>query len=240
MLVERLLHLAMLGSTWVMYLLLALSVLSLGAIAERWWFFRRRSAHGVEPIREEVAALVATGDIADADQLLAQSASLEAAVVRPALPYAAGGPSALAEAIESQLGRERKQLDRGMNFLGTVGSNAPFIGLFGTVIGVIEAFAHLGAGQDEAAMANVMSGIAEALVATGVGLFVAIPAVVGFNWFQKKTAEVEESVASLSKQLTAALRVCARESNGHDAAAAPSLERTTHEPAPRARTAAVA
>ncbi|HEY0840581.1 MAG TPA: MotA/TolQ/ExbB proton channel family protein, partial [Vulgatibacter sp.] len=237
MLVERLLHLAMLGSTWVMYLLLVLSVLSIGAIAERWWFFRRRGAGGVEAIRERVAGLVATGDIADADHLLAESDSIEAAVVRPALPYAAGGPGALADAIDSQLGRERGQLDRNMNFLGTVGSNAPFIGLFGTVIGVIEAFAHLGAGQDEAAMANVMAGIAEALVATGVGLFVAIPAVVGFNWFQKRTAEVEESVASLSKQLTAALRVGGTEPAGLDAAS-PSTERNAHDPAPRARSAA--
>jgi len=211
MLVERLLHLAMLGSTWVMYLLLVLSVASLGIIVERWWFFRRRAA-GIDALRDDVAARIATDEVDAAEHLLAESRSFEAGVVRPALPYLAGGPAALADAIESELGRQRGALDRGMNFLGTVGSNAPFIGLFGTVIGVIEAFAHLGAGTDEAAMANVMSGIAEALVATGVGLFVAIPAVVGFNWFQARIGRIEEGISSLTKQLTAALLV--REANG--------------------------
>src|SRR5438445_11412650 len=92
-----------------------------------------------------------------------------------------------------------------MIVLGTLRNNAPFVGLLGTVIGVIEAFAHLGAGQDKAAMANVMSGIAEALVATGVGLFVAIPAVVGYNVFQKKVGEIEDNVGAIANQIGALL-----------------------------------
>ncbi|AKU92099.1 MotA/TolQ/ExbB proton channel family protein [Vulgatibacter incomptus] len=205
MLVENLLKLALLGSTWVMYLLLILSVFSIGAIAERWWFFRRGS-RGVDELRDRLAQLVARRDVAGARALLSSSPSTEARVLAPALDMLAGGPGALADAIDSELGRRRKELERGMNFLGTVGSNAPFIGLFGTVIGVIEAFAHLGAGQNDAAMANVMAGIAEALVATGVGLFVAIPAVVGFNWFQKKISSVEDNLGSISKQLSAVLQ----------------------------------
>src|SRR5580693_4404952 len=89
---------------------------------------------------------------------------------------------------------------RSTYLLGTLGNNAPFVGLLGTVIGVIEAFHQLGdAGQNKAAMGNVMSGIAEALVATGVGLFVALPAVVVFNLIQKKIAEVETGVQVLGK-----------------------------------------
>ena len=72
---------------------------------------------------------------------------------------------------------------RGANLLGTLGNNAPFVGLFGTVIGVIEAFSHLGSSAAGAGMAKVMGGIAEALIATGVGIFVAIPAVVAYNYF---------------------------------------------------------
>ncbi len=93
-----------------------------------------------------------------------------------------------------------------MALLGTLGNNAPFIGLFGTVLGVIEAFHQLGDGANKAAMGNVMSGIAEALVATGVGLFVAIPAVVAYNMVQKRIGEIENGVGSLGKLVTAALR----------------------------------
>ena len=77
-----------------------------------------------------------------------------------------------------------------MTLLGTLGNNAPFVGLLGTVLGVIEAFHQLSGGPAKAAMGNVMSGIAEALVATGVGLFVALPAVVAYNVAQKRIGEI--------------------------------------------------
>ena len=67
-------------------------------------------------------------------------------------------------------------------------------------------FNQLGSGQDKAAMANVMVGIAEALVATGIGLFVAIPAVVAYNIFQRKVTDVEDNVSAVGKQLGAILR----------------------------------
>ena len=80
----------------------------------------------------------------------------------------------MADAVDSELSRIKKELERGTNLLGTLGNNAPFIGLFGTVLGVIIAFSALGeAGQNSSQMGGVMKGIAEALVATGVGLFVA-------------------------------------------------------------------
>jgi biopolymer transport protein ExbB len=75
-------------------------------------------------------------------------------------------------------------MERGLSFLATVGSNAPFIGLFGTVLGIIQAFHDLAANTSEASEA-VMAGISEALVATAVGLLVAIPAVVLYNFFTR-------------------------------------------------------
>jgi biopolymer transport protein ExbB/biopolymer transport protein TolQ len=120
-----------------------------------------------------------------------------------------GGPESLAEALDAEMGRKRRELEAGMTFLGTLGNNAPFIGLFGTVLGVIQAFAQLGSsggGQDKAAMGNVMAAIAEALIATGVGLVVAIPAVVAFNMAQKKIGEIEGNVASIGKHLLALLK----------------------------------
>src|SRR5882672_8013122 len=93
-----------------------------------------------------------------------------------------------------------------MTFMGTLGNNAPFIGLLGTVIGVIQAFHVLGEGQNKQAMGNVMTGISEALVATGVGLLVALPAVVAYNVLAKKISEIEANVAIMAKQLLALLK----------------------------------
>ena len=87
--------------------------------------------------------------------------------------------------------RLRIDLERNLGILGTLGNNAPFIGLFGTVLGIIKAFADLSRNQAGGAGA-VMSGISEALVATAVGLMVAIPAVMAFNFFQ---ARVRKSMA---------------------------------------------
>lgn len=78
--------------------------------------------------------------------------------------------------------REIERLERGMGFLATAGSSAPFIGLLGTCIGIINAFTNI-AGTQNTSLAVVAPGIAEALFATAIGLFVAIPAVIAFNKF---------------------------------------------------------
>lgn len=206
MLVENLLKISMLGAAWVMYLLMALSLMVLAVVFERWWFFRTK-AKGAAEIGDILARHLALGEIQQADELLAASKSVEAELIRPTLGAIAGGPEAIDDAIQSQLARKRKSLEKGMTFLGTIGTNAPFIGLFGTVIGVIEAFAHLGgAAQNQEAMAKVMAGIAEALVATGVGLFVAIPAAIFFNVFQKRVGEIENSVDAITKQISANMK----------------------------------
>ncbi len=220
MLVERLLRLALLGSSWVMYLLLFLSIFSIGYMIERLVFFRKNRGD-VDAMTDRLAALLGDDDVDGAEKLLADSKSVEAQVLLGALYWFRGGPKAFTDAVESQLGRKKKELERGMGFLGTLGSNAPFIGLLGTVIGVIEAFHQLGDAQNKAAMGNVMAGIAEALVATGVGLFVAIPAVVAYNVVQTRIGAIETNVAAVTKQLTAIL-----EAKEYQHAREASLERS--------------
>ena len=101
-----------------------------------------------------------------------------------------GKPTALSEAqlraLERQLGwagsREGLRLERGLSFLATTGSATPFIGLFGTVVGIINAFHGIGQ-AGTASLAVVAPGIAEALIATAIGLFAAIPATIFYNYF---------------------------------------------------------
>lgn len=202
MLVQSLLKISLLGATWVLYLLLALSVVSIGAALERLLFFRRNRSAG-KALDEEVAAALRRDDYPAVERALAKSPSLEASILREALEWKKGGPEAVNAALESALGRAQGDLDRGATLLGTLGNNAPFVGLFGTIIGVIEAFSQLGSSAQGAGMAKVMGGIAEALIATGVGIFVAIPAVVAYNYFQKKAGEIETHAQSLARLVTA-------------------------------------
>src|SRR5208283_4247536 len=115
------------------------------------------------------------------------------------------------KAIGGALALERTRMERGLAFLGTLGNNAPFVGLLGTVIGIIEAFEVLGrtegAGATGGALAPqaIMGSISEALVATAVGLAVAIPAVAAFNYFQRRIQSTLANTEALSKVLLAHL-----------------------------------
>jgi biopolymer transport protein ExbB/TolQ len=104
------------------------------------------------------------------------------------LQTASNDPSRVDRAVKSYLSLQRSRLEEGLTTLATLGSNAPFIGLFGTVLGIIQSFGALGAHQTDAA--DIMVGISEALVATALGLFVAIPAVVAFNVFSKRLKNI--------------------------------------------------
>ena len=99
-------------------------------------------------------------------------------------------------AVQSYLSAQRIELEKGLNVLATLGSNAPFIGLFGTVLGIIQSFGIL-ASQQGSAMNAVMLGLAEALISTAVGLFVAIPAVVSYNYFSQKLRNLTIEAQSL-------------------------------------------
>jgi biopolymer transport protein ExbB len=116
------------------------------------------------------------------------------------------GPEAAAEAMIGATAVQRMRLERGLAYLGTLGNNAPFIGLFGTVIGIIMAFEELGvAGRATAGVASasassaVMSSIAEALVATAIGLAVAIPAVAFYNYFQRRIKATVSNTEALTR-----------------------------------------
>jgi biopolymer transport protein ExbB/TolQ len=95
--------------------------------------------------------------------------------------------------------------ERRLGFLATLASNAPYIGLFGTVLGIVRSFRDLAANMTEASSA-VMAGIAEALIATAVGLVVAIPAVIAFNIFKARVMQAVTDGQSLARVLLAQLK----------------------------------
>ncbi|MGC4094037.1 MAG: MotA/TolQ/ExbB proton channel family protein [Polyangiaceae bacterium] len=207
MVVEKLLKVALLGASWVMYLMLVLSVFSIGAMVERWWYFAKRNVDADE-LEEKLLKSLGDGDREGASKLLESSKarSFEAEALAPAMRYLDAGAEAFGDCVDGELIKVRQELERGSNLLGTLGNNAPFIGLLGTVIGVIIAFNQLGSSQAAASMNAVMGGIAEALVSTAVGLFVALPAVVAYNIIQKKIGDIESNVTAITKQVSAFLK----------------------------------
>jgi biopolymer transport protein TolQ len=208
MLISSLEKFSLMGASWVLYLLVALSMFSIGIMFERWIYFRSHAGN-VDQISDGLLKFLKVGDRRGAEQLLQNNKSLEAQVIFPVLAWLDGGPESVSEALDASLMKKRGELERGLTWLGTLGNNAPFLGLFGTVIGVIQAFHMLGssgAGGNQAAMGNVIVAISEALIATGVGLIVALPAVVGYNLTQKRVSVVENNVAIIGKQLLALLK----------------------------------
>jgi biopolymer transport protein ExbB len=181
-LTQRILGFTLIGSEWVLWLLLGLSVLSVTVMVERAVVLRGSGAD-IEALGRALLARLRDGDLPGARLLLSSDRTPAAAVAAAGVEVLDRGADAVAETMASTKSRLRVELERNLGVLGTLGNNAPFVGLFGTVLGIIKAFADLSHNQAGGSSA-VMSGISEALVATAVGLMVAIPAVVAFNFFQ--------------------------------------------------------
>jgi biopolymer transport protein ExbB len=203
------------GAAWVLWLMLALSVISLAIMLERAWLFWSLR-DDIEGLMRELGRLLRAGDIEGARRRLEASPSAEAAVVVAGVVEADLGAEAAEEAMAGASALQKVKLEKRLAFLGTLGNNAPFIGLLGTVIGIVGAFEELGkansatgpnaqAGSQLASQA-VMTNIAEALVATAVGLLVAIPAVAMFNVFQRIVKTTLSNTDALGHVLLAHLK----------------------------------
>ena len=188
--VERSKHILLeLGASPIMYLMIALSVVSVAIMIERGWFFAMVSEN-IQRLAEALGDRLNAHDLNGARDLVAASKSAEAAIVAAGLKQLARGADAAEEAMASATALQRMRLERRLAFLGTLGNNAPFIGLLGTVIGIVQAFDRLQAtglgGVSTGPATDVMGAISESLVATAIGLVVAIPAVAAFNFFQRR------------------------------------------------------
>ena len=213
MLTERLLEVARVGGEWVLYGLILLSIVSIAITIDRLIYFARNTAK-MEVLIPALMSKVSKGDLDGAEQVLKKDNSEEARMALRVLEWRMDGRDALRRILDAVILERRPMLERGTIFLGTVGNNAPFIGLFGTVLGVVEAFEKLGHGAaagGAGSMDGVMSAISEALIATAVGIIVAIPAVVAFNMISRRAQRVEENVERLCNILIAFIERGSRE-----------------------------
>lgn len=194
------------GAKWILWLLIVLSVILVAIVVERAVFFARNSADFAR-LSARINELMDSGDLETFRAEVEKLRGVEAVVLTRALQSVERGAESVEEVMDGVLSLERKRMERGLTFLGTVGANAPFIGLLGTVLGIIRAFRDLstsiGAAQGASA---VMAGLSEALVATAAGLFVAIPAVVAFNYFQRHIKSVVTNSASMNRFVLSQIR----------------------------------
>jgi biopolymer transport protein ExbB/TolQ len=188
------------GSRWVLWLLVGLSIAAVAVTLERLWFFARVRRQRRQ-VADMLAALRKSGPQA-AEQALGDARSMEATVARACLGHLGEGPQAIEEHIASVVEADRVGYERGLAFLGTLGSNAPFVGLFGTVLGIVRAFHDLSTSATMGSQA-VMAGIAEALVATAIGLLVALPAVAIYNALMRHVETAVVAANTVGHQILA-------------------------------------
>jgi len=198
MLTQKLLAVATAGSDWILYLLIFLSICSIAIIIERFFYLRGTLAQS-RKIADRAKEGIKANDLKVLEDLSKNHESIEGRLLEYALRYSnSKGSKGVAEVMNSYVLMERPGLEKNLGFLATLGSNAAFIGLLGTVLGIVRAFADLAGSQGNPGA--VMAGISEALVATAVGIFVAIPAVAAYNYFQKQVKQILINAESI-KQL---------------------------------------
>ncbi len=192
---DRIFAIAHYADQGVLYLLIALTFVSLGLIVERYLKLNKlakQSAQQREILEEAMSAV----KISNLEDVRLDPTSLEGRVMNYGFEHLKqNGLKGLSETFDTFIKFQQPKLEKSLAFLATVGSNAPYIGLFGTVLGIMKSFHDL-ANSTNAGQQTVMSGISAALIATAAGLLVAIPNIVAFNYFQKQVKAIIGSVES--------------------------------------------
>jgi biopolymer transport protein ExbB len=187
---EIFLRLATHGDVFVLWVLILASVLSVGVMVERWRTYARASRGDVLALFDGLAEKLENQDLSGALALARDSGRVEGRVAYEGLRSFAKGSAAVEEVMASRWIREKLELEKYLIVLNTLGNNAPFIGLFGTVLGIIKAFNDL-ALSGQSGVAVVMAGI---------------PAVVANNIFVTRLRRMQANTDSLSRILLAYLK----------------------------------
>jgi biopolymer transport protein ExbB len=201
---EVLKNLALVGGEWILYLLILSSVLSVAVmIYKALYFYRNRVSW--DSFLEMVTTFMNKDDLDAATAYAQRIATPAARVLLSGFQNVDKGAAAVEEILIGKRISEKFKMESKLVILGTLGNNAPFIGLFGTVLGIIKAFHDLATAQNPNPSV-VMAGVSEALVATAVGLLVAIPAVIAYNYFQRRVKEFVTQMEAASKILLVYLK----------------------------------
>ncbi len=190
---ESLFHIAEASAHGILYLMAIMSVVSVAIMIERYVSLKRISSRS-SGIQQGFKTLIEAKDLNQIVTLSEDKRSIEGRALEHGLTYVkTKGPDGLEDLFNSFKTIEKPALEKNLTMLGTIASNAPYVGLLGTVMGIMKAFNDLanapGQGNEV-----VMAGIAHALVSTAIGLAVAIPAVVAFNFFNKKVSSILNNI----------------------------------------------
>ncbi len=195
---------ALLGDVWVLWILLFASILSVAVMIDRWRIFRMNRLD-FPAFLEKLRNFLEADNTPGALKLCAEHDVLESRVALTGLKNFHRGAASVEEAMKSGLVLERSNFEKNLIILSTMGNNAPFIGLLGTVLGVIKAFHDLGV-AGSSGVSVVMSGISAALIATAFGILLAIPAVIANNFFQTRLKRSVVNTQSLIHLMQVYLR----------------------------------
>lgn len=190
---------------FTMYILLFCSLLSITILLERIIYYRKRSQTSRAEFMARIRAVLPKGGIKKALELSKETLAPFSNVVYSGLLLHGHQEREIGNAMEREITIETAQLERYISIVGTIGNTAVYIGLFGTVLGIIRAF-HDIAAAGAGGMSIVIGGVAEALVCTAAGLFVAIPAVIIFNYFTRKVGRFVDDMELCASELIDLIR----------------------------------
>lgn len=200
MLTEKIYAVSLYADEIILFVLLLASVISVAIILERYFFIRKYS-NASQNVGATLQTIVHNNSIDDIEKIPNDPYSLEGQAAANSIKYLKErGSKGLEEFFNTFVITQRPNIERGMGFLATVGSNAPYVGLLGTVFGIMKAFRELSlAGNHGNSQVMIMEGISMALVATGAGLFVAIPAVIAYNFYNRKIKYIYDNLDALKE-----------------------------------------
>lgn len=188
------------------YVLLSCSILSLAIIIERYIYYRKRSKIRRADFMLKISRELEKDDIAQALETCKNTDAPFSSVVHSGLNLHGHNEVLISNMMEREITVETAKLEKYTSVVGTIGSTAVYIGLFGTVLGIIRAFHDISA-SGSGGISVVISGISEALASTAMGLCVAVPAVIAYNYFIKKidhfVSDMELSASEIMDLLAA-------------------------------------
>ena len=170
---------------FTMYILLFCSFISVTILLERLFYYRKRAKTEREEFMMKIKRALKNGNLERAKEICRDTLAPFSEVVYSGIELHGRSEKEISNAMEREITIETTKLERYTSIVATIGNTAVYIGLFGTVLGIIRAF-HDIAAAGSGGMAIVIGGVAEALVCTATGLFVAIPAVIAYNYFTKR------------------------------------------------------